>query len=376
MTKKIKSKPYMEQAIELAKRGFSTVEPNPMVGAVIFNDEGKILGQGWHKEYGGPHAEVNAIANCKANGHSTINATMCVTLEPCCHHGKTPPCTDAIINAGITKVVIAMTDPSDKVSGQGIAKLQEHNIKVTTGTCEKEAFLLNPAFIKYSLTKTPWVILKWAQTIDGKLAGNNEQLKQISSESSIKDVHKLRRSAQAILVGIETVINDDPTLTPRPDKGTKLIRCILDTNLRTPLDSKLMKTTSESPVFIFTSKETDSKLINKFTEAGAKVSQISSDKDTKLNLKEVLTILGKHEVQKLIVEGGAKIHQSFIEQKLADQATIYIAPKIYGPCGTTDISNKLNALTDMPQLYYTSAQLFDDNTKITGFFKRTHQFDK
>ena len=207
-------KKYMLIALKLAQRGIGSVEPNPEVGAVLVKAN-QVVGKGWHKKFGGPHAEINALEDCKTLGVNPQGAAMYVTLEPCCHQAKTGPCTEAIIAAGVVKVVVAAIDPSEHANGKGIEKLRNAGIEVVVGVCETQARLLNAPFIKFAATAKTWVILKWAQSIDGKVAyaDQTQERQWISGQQSRKDVHKLRRRVQAILVGINTILVDDPLLT-------------------------------------------------------------------------------------------------------------------------------------------------------------------
>lgn len=375
--KNSKNKPFMLKAIELAKRGFSSVEPNPMVGCVITKD-GQIIGEGWHKKFGQAHAEINALADCKNRGHKTEGATVCVTLEPCCHHGKTGPCTQALIEAKVAKVVIAMLDPSDKVSGKGVKQLEEAGIKVTVGLCQKEAHLLNPGFIKHSKTQTPWVITKWAQTIDGKLSAAklDQQHRWISNEASRKDVHKLRRSCQAILVGINTVLTDDPLLTARPPKEKQLLRIVLDTTLRIPLESKILNSSDHGDVLIVTTQKTVNNKIKKvshISQKGCEVLAIPENSLAKCDLNFLLKELGARNIQRLLIEGGVEIIRAFIEEDLADEAIIYIAPKIFAGLGSASINKGLDKIERLPELFYTQTTLFDGDVRINGWLRHICQ---
>jgi diaminohydroxyphosphoribosylaminopyrimidine deaminase/5-amino-6-(5-phosphoribosylamino)uracil reductase len=233
---------FMLKALKLAEKGIGSVEPNPAVGAVVVKDD-RIIGKGYHKKFGGPHAEINAIEDCKKKGNNPAGSVLYVTLEPCCHHGKTPPCSDAIIQSDISKVFIACIDPSVHANGRGVELLHDAGIEVHTGLCEEQARFLNAPFIKFAKTKTPWIIVKWAQSVDGKLAYSDQSAERwISNEASRKHAHHLRRRVQAVLVGINTVLVDDPLLTPRPARGRKPARIVLDTYLRTPLNCQLIKT--------------------------------------------------------------------------------------------------------------------------------------
>ena len=238
---------YMQMALNMAKRGIGSVEPNPAVGAVIIKAN-QIIGKGWHKKFGEPHAEINALEDCKTLAVNPRGATMYVTLEPCSHKGKTGPCTKALIEAGLAKVFIATKDPSKHANGKGIEQLKEAGIKVQTGICETQAKLLNAPFIKHASTGRCWVTLKWAQTIDGRVAGKNksETQKWISNKLSRGDAHKLRRRSQAILVGINTILADNPLLTARPSKGRKPLRIVMDSFLKIPSDCRLLKSAKQS----------------------------------------------------------------------------------------------------------------------------------
>lgn len=316
---------YMQRAIQLAAKGISLVEPNPAVGCVIVKDD-TIIAEGFHEKFGTAHAEVNAIANCT----STEGATMYVTLEPCSHIGKTGPCADAVITAKIAKVVIATEDPSQHVAGKGIEKLKQAGIEVVTGVCNSEAKELNPWFFKFAKTKTPWVILKWAQSADGYMAYKDtaKHGQWISSEASRKDVHALRRTVQGILVGINTVIKDDPLLTPRPSDERPLLRIVLDNNLRIPLDSKLLDCKEYPTLIVTTQKASDCK--------GAEILTLEDN-----NLNALLKELGKRNIQRLLVEGGPTVITEFLKQNLADEAIIYKAPKTLAEKGTAKISQAM-----------------------------------
>jgi len=373
-----KNKQFMEQALELAKRGFGSVEPNPMVGCVIVR-QGCVLGKGWHKEFGGPHAEINSLEDCRENGHDPAGATMCVTLEPCCHHGKTPPCVDEIIKAKIAKVVVAMEDPTEKAAGKGVERLRNAQIKVTVGVCEKHARLLNPAFIRFARTARPWVILKWAQTIDGKLAANAGPTEKewISCEQSRKDVHKIRRSCQGILAGVDTVIADDPLLTARPARGRKLMRVVLDTNLRIPLACRLLKTVHEAPVLVVAAEKavTDNRpKTRQITAAGAEVLTVPVSKSGRCDLDSLLDELGKRNVQRLLVEGGPTVIKSFLKESLADELILYIAPKILAGNQMSDISVMMSDLGRSLRLHNSSTTIFGSDARIRGFLRTVNEF--
>jgi len=363
------SEKFMQMALRLARRGGGAVEPNPAVGAVIVKGD-RVIGKGWHKKFGGPHAEINAIADCRASGESPSGGTMYVTLEPCCHHGKTGPCTEAIISAGLSKVVVAMIDPASHASGKGIAQLRRAGIEAETGPCETQARLLNAPFVKFATTGRCWVILKWAQTIDGKVAWADQTAEQrwISNERSRKDIHKLRRRTQAILVGINTVIADDPLLTARPSKGNKAVRVVMDNSLRIPAGCQLVRTARKSPVIIVTKRESivaNPAAAKELTGRGVEL-LAQPDADSRSNLRFVLDELSRRGVAQLLVEGGPTILSSFLEEDLADEIVVYIAPKIFGPRGGAGISGPMAGLPAALDLQNVEIAHFGDDIRISG----------
>ena len=363
--KKHTGEPFMQLAIRLARRGLGDVEPNPAVGAVIVKN-GKLIGAGWHKKFGGPHAEINALNDCRKHGESPKDAEMFVTLEPCCHYGKTGPCTKALIEAKIKKVFIAAIDPSKHARGKGIRRLRKAGIDIKTGLCEREAKILNAPFMKYASTNKPWVTLKWAQTIDGKLAWKKSAGKErwISCEQSRRDVHNLRRQAGAILVGINTVLKDDPLLTPRPVKGKRPIRIVLDNQLRIPVNCKLIKTIDDAPVLVVTGEQY--LRTKKAKQLACKGVQLLGFPRVKSNLRFLLKHLSDVKIQHLIVEGGPKVLGAFIKENLADEIIIYISPVTAGRKGEADIDT---AFEKGIRLY--GARIYDSGVdqKLKGYTK-------
>ncbi len=359
---------YMLKALRLARRGIGSVEPNPAVGAVIVKAN-QIIGSGWHKKFGGPHAEINALDDCKTLGVNPRGAVMYVTLEPCSVQGKTGPCTQAIIEAGVAKVFVATIDPSEHAGGKGIEQLRDAGIEVQTGICETQARLLNAPFIKFAATGKCWVTLKWAQSIDGKVAtAEPSGSGWISGEQSRKDVHKLRRRAQAILVGVNTVIADDPLLTARPSRGKKLTRIVLDNHLRLPPDCKLIKTAKKSPVLIYTNESTlrtNPEIVAKITKKGAEVLAYP-DTQGRSNLYFLLDELSKRGIAQLLVEGGPRVLTSFLKEGLADEIVVYIAPRILGAQGSVDITGPMAELTQAVGLHYVDIERFGDDVRLTG----------
>ena len=360
---------YMQAALKLAQRGVGSVEPNPAVGCIIVK-AGRVIGKGWHKRFGAAHAEINALEDCKRLGVSPRGATMHVTLEPCCHYAKTPPCTDAIIDAGLAKVVVATIDPSEHANGKGIEQLRSAGIEVQTGICETQARLLNAPFIKFAATGRCWVILKWAQSIDGKMAwaDQNNARRWISGEQSRKDVHKLRRRAAAILVGINTVLADNPLLTARPSKGKKLTRIVLDSKLRIPLDCELLATAKKVPLLILTSRQTvqiNPQTAEAISKKGAEL-LVFPDTPGQSNLCFLLDELSKRGIAQLLVEGGPRVITSFLKEQLADEICVYIAPKILGCQGAVNIAEPMKELTEAVGLHYVDIKNFDGDVRISG----------
>jgi len=365
---------YMQVALKLARRGIGSVEPNPAVGAVLVKAN-QVVGKGWHKEFGGPHAEINALEDCKTLGVNPKGAAMYVSLEPCCHQAKTGPCTEAIIGAGVAKVVVAAIDPSEHANGKGIEQLRNAGIEVETGVCEAQARLLNAPFFKFVTTGKCWVILKWAQSIDAKVAfADTTQKRQwISGEQSRKDVHKLRRQVGGILVGINTVIADDPQLTARPNKGKKAARIVLDGNLRIPLDCKLLATAKKVPVLILTSQQTlreNPQIVEKINQKGAEVLAYPEEQG-RSNLYFLLDELAKRDVAQLLVEGGPTVIALFLKERLVDQIVVYITPKILGGSGSVAITEAMEGLTEAVGLHHVEIERFGDDVRLTGLSKKT-----
>lgn len=313
---------YMRRAIKLAKQGEGKVSPNPLVGCVIVKDD-KIIGEGYHEKYGDLHAERNAIKNCKC---SLKGATLYVNLEPCCHKGKTPPCVDAIIENKIAKVVVGTTDPNPLVAGKGIAKLKDAGIEVVVGVLEDKCKKLNEVFFHYILTKKPYVVLKYAMTLDGKIATYTGDSKWITNEKSRKHVHKLRNRYSAIMVGVNTVIADDPMLNCRINGGANPVRVICDSNLRIPLESKIVQSAKDIRTIVVATRSEASK-VELLLKSNVEV-LITTGKT--VNLEEVIKYLGESSIDSVLVEGGGTLQSSFIRENLVDKVYAYIAPKVVG----------------------------------------------
>jgi diaminohydroxyphosphoribosylaminopyrimidine deaminase/5-amino-6-(5-phosphoribosylamino)uracil reductase len=370
---------FMQSALKLAEKGISTVEPNPAVGCVIVK-AGQVIGKGYHKKFGGPHAEVNAIEDCRTIGVTPEGGTLYVTLEPCRHQGKTGPCTEAIINAKIARVIAATVDPSEHASGKGLEQLRQAGIEVEVGLCEQEARLLNAPFFKHVITGKCWVVLKWAQSIDGKLAyaGPSSEKRWITNEASRSDAHKLRRRAGAILVGINTVLADDPLLTPRPSQGRKPLRVVLDGQLRIPLECQLLRTTKTGPVLIYTHQaavDAHPPLAGQIRDKGAEV--LVYEGDGKMpDLRFLLDTLGQRGVQQVLVEGGPHVAASFLREALVDEICVYIAPKVLGSAGTADIGEPMAGLDRVIGLHHVQSKAFGEDVRISGRLENGVALDK
>jgi diaminohydroxyphosphoribosylaminopyrimidine deaminase/5-amino-6-(5-phosphoribosylamino)uracil reductase len=336
-------KQYMRLALDLANKGCGFVAPNPMVGAVIVKD-GVIIGQGYHEKYGEFHAERNAILSCT---EPPSGATMYVTLEPCCHYGKTPPCTEAIIKSGIAKVVIGSKDPNELVFGQGILTLRENGIEVAVGVLEKECDKLNEVFFHYIKAKTPFVIMKYAMTMDGKIATTTGQSKWVTGEAARYRVHEDRHRYTAIMVGIGTVNVDDPLLNCRIENGKDPTRIICDTNLRLRLDSQIATTANEIPTIIATACSDEAKL-KPYIEKGFKIAKVSKN-GNHIDLNELLAKLGEEKIDSVLLEGGGSLNWSALQSGIVNKVQTYIAPKIFGgataktPVGGVGVESPENA---------------------------------
>ena len=314
----------MRRAIELAKKGCGYTNPNPLVGAVIVKDQ-RVIGEGYHEKIGGLHAERNALKNCIEDPEG---AEIYVTLEPCCHYGKTPPCTEALIEAGIKKVYVGNLDPNPKVAGGGIKILNDHGIETETGILEEECRQLNDIFFHYIQNDIPYTALKYAMTLDGKIATATGESKWITGEEARRHAHTLRHQYAAIMAGIGTVLADDPMLNARIEHGNDPIRVICDSNLRISEGSNIVKTAREIPTIIATISE-DQEKIAKLEQKGCKILK-TSEQDGKVNVKEVLKQLRNMEIDSVLVEGGGILNESLIKNDCVHKVYAYIAPKLFG----------------------------------------------
>lgn len=318
---------YMKLALRLARRGLGKTNPNPVVGAVIVKD-GRIIGKGYHHYFGGNHAEIDAIRNAV---EAVDGATLYVTLEPCCHQGKkTPPCVDTLVRRRIRRVVIGTLDPNPKVNGQGVEFLRRHGLETRVGVLEAECRALNEAHFKYMTTGLPLVTVKFAQTADGRIATVTGSSQWLSSAESRRLAHRLRATSDAVMVGIGTVVADDPELTVRLVRGRSPPRIILDSGLRIPMESKVIQSRSVAPVVIATTSPADTGKLASLREMGIEVLLTGRDESGEVDIKQLLLTLGQRGIASLLVEGGAQVTTSLLRLNLVDRLVIVLTPKIMG----------------------------------------------
>lgn len=332
----LENEKYMRRAIELAKQGTGKVNPNPLVGAVIVKD-GEIISEGYHMVYGDLHAERNAFKNLK-NKEDAKGAEMYVTLEPCCHHGKQPPCTQAIIEHGISKVYVGSNDPNELVAGKGIQILRDAGIEVVTEFLKEECDALNPVFFHYITTKTPYVLMKYAMTLDGKIATRTGHSQWVSGEESRARVQETRNALKAIMVGIGTILNDDPRLTCRIEGGRNPIRIICDSKLRIPLSSNVVATAREVPTIVATIAPHAE--YNRFwNEQKAELEQsgvevlVAEEIDGRLDLRDLMKKLGEKSIDGILLEGGSTMNYAALKAGIVNRVEAYVAPKFFGGVG-------------------------------------------
>jgi diaminohydroxyphosphoribosylaminopyrimidine deaminase / 5-amino-6-(5-phosphoribosylamino)uracil reductase len=357
---------YMNRVLELARLGEGRTSPNPLVGAVIVKD-GRIIGEGYHGYYGGNHAEVEAINSAK---ESVKGSTIYVNLEPCSHFGKTPPCAKRLVEEGFRKVVVSILDPNPKVAGRGIEILKENGIEVEVGLLEKEARELNEVFIKYITKGIPYIYLKYAMTLDGKIASCTGDAKWISNEKSRQEVHKLRNKVSGIMVGIGTILADDPSLNTRLVEGNSKdpIRIIVDSNCRIPSIAKVLHLDSDAKTIVVITKYADLLKIAEIEAVGAEVLMID-DKDGRVDLKSLMRVLGNRGLDSILIEGGGELSYSALEEELIDKVQVYIAPKIIGGSkAPTPVAGKgISLMKDAIELYDLKRKILDEDILIEGY---------
>ncbi|WP_026908761.1 bifunctional diaminohydroxyphosphoribosylaminopyrimidine deaminase/5-amino-6-(5-phosphoribosylamino)uracil reductase RibD [Paucisalibacillus globulus] len=353
---------YMDLALQNATAMKGQTDPNPLVGSVIVNDN-RIVGVGTHLKAGEPHAEVHAL---RMAGEKAKGATIYVTLEPCSHHGRTGPCAEAIVQAGIKKVVIATLDPNPIVAGNGVKILEDAGIEVVTGVREQESIQMNEVFNKFIVKKQPFVTMKAGVSLDGKVATHSFSSQWITSEEARLDVHQLRNEHMAILVGINTVLKDNPSLTTRIPIGRNPLRVIMDSSLRTPLDANVV-TDRQAETWIFTSKNVDESKKQALEGHGVRVFMTSSENT--VNPNDVIAILGEHLISSVFIEGGGNIHATFLENELVDKVVLYFAPKLVGgkDAPTFLEGTGVGDMADAIELSDTDIEKIGKDFKFTGY---------
>lgn len=355
---------WMQHALALAARGRGFVEPNPMVGAVVLDSAGQLVGEGWHRKYGEAHAEVNAFAEA---GGAARGGTLIVTLEPCCHWGKTPPCTDAVIRSGVRRVIVAMADPFPKVAGGGVQILREAGIEVQVGLCEIEARQLNAPYLKLIRTGRPWVHLKWAMSLDGKIATRTGDSKWISGSESRSGVHELRGRVDAVIVGRGTVVADDPLLTARPAGPRVATRVVLSASGNLPDRCQLRATARECPTLVFTGAGNEGRLAG-WVADGCEVVALPAA-DNALSIDGVLAELGRRRMTNVLVEGGAGVLGAFLDARAVDECHVYVAPKLVGgaTAATPMGGNGMARISDALSLVDFTASPSGEDVYLHGF---------
>jgi diaminohydroxyphosphoribosylaminopyrimidine deaminase/5-amino-6-(5-phosphoribosylamino)uracil reductase len=355
----------MKKALKLARRGLGKTSPNPMVGALLVKGR-KILGKGYHRRYGGDHAEVIALKNAKG---VVRGASMYVTLEPCCHHGWTPPCVDAILEAGITEVVIGTPDPNPKVSGRGIQILRDREIRVKVGLLEERCRKLNEAYFKFIQRGIPFVTLKFAQSLDGRIATKTGISQWISSPETLRLAHRLRSIHEGVLVGVGTVLADDPSLTVRLVKGGNPQRIIVDGKLRIPLTAKVLNDEMVARTIIAAEEGANRKKARDVQDLGAEILRVARNRRGWLDLNDLLKQLGKMGVTSVLVEGGARVITSFLRERLADKIIIVMAPKLIGEGIEAIRDLEIRELDDAVRIFGMKTRRLGEDIIIEGYLR-------
>lgn len=359
---------FMTRALDLARRGEGYVEPNPMVGCVLVRDH-VVVGEGWHHRFGGPHAEIEAL---NAAGTAARGATAYVTLEPCDHFGKTPPCTNALLAAGVARVVAACPDPNPHVNGRGLARLESAGVTVEVGLLGDAVTQLLAPFARLVAQQRPWVIAKWAMTLDGKLATRTGDSKWISGEESRAVAHRLRGRVDAIVVGRGTITHDDPLLTARPSGPRIATRIVLDSQAALPLESQLVRTASDAPVLVAAAADAPAESCRALRAHGVQVQQASRNAATRAErLMELLDELGRQQMTNVLVEGGAQVLGSLLDASAIDEVHVFLAPKLAGGAAPSPIAGHgLAAMSEAIQLKHMIVEQLGADIYIHGRLRR------
>lgn len=356
---------WMRQALRLAQKGKGRTSPNPMVGAVLVR-EGKVIGEGFHAKAGEPHAEILALSRA---GHQARGATLYINLEPCSHQGRTPPCAPEVIQAGVRRVVVGMEDPNPLVKGRGLEMLREAGLDVEVGLLESDCKKLNESFIKYICTKQPFVILKIAATLDGKIATAQGESKWITGEKARKLVQRLRNESDGILVGIGTILKDDPLLTPRIKGGKNPFRIVLDSQLRIPDQARVLQKIPEKTILVTSEGAPDQK-IEEFKKKGSQVLVLETV-EGRINLRALLFRLGEMGITSLLVEGGSEVNGSFLREGLMDKLLLFLSPKLLGGQALEMFGGRgVEKLEDAYQIDHIKVKKVGEDLLIEGYPKK------
>lgn len=368
---------YMSLAISLARKGEGRTSPNPLVGAVLVK-RGKIIGKGYHRKAGLPHAEIEAFIDAGRKGQDVRGSSLYVSLEPCCHREKkTPPCTDAVIEKGVRDVIVGALDPNPKVSGKGVKTLKDAGIRVTTGVLEEKARQLNEAFNKYITTHTPFVTLKLAATLDGKIATHTGDSKWIGSERQRKVGHRLRSLADAVMIGTGTLLKDDPSLNVRLYKnaGKEPVPVVLDRTLKTPVKSKIFS--AHESVIIVTGKSHDRVRRKKLEVAGARIIEVGFERDGHFDLRELARELGKVEITSLLIEGGSATAALSLKSGIVDKVVFFYAPRVIGAEGLSMVGKLgVSRIRDSLNIERVKIRKFGDELMVEGYVVRQNRQKK
>ena len=361
----------MAEALSLAARAEGLTSPNPLVGALVLDTGGEIAGRGWHRKAGEPHAEVLALQEA---GDRAQGGVLVLTLEPCSHQGRTPPCAPFVVDAGVSQVIAAVSDPNPQVSGQGFAHLRAHGVGVETGIMAEAAVRQNEAYFHWWRCGRPFLTLKVAASLDGKIATRSRQSRWITGEAARNAAHHLRNRVDAILAGVDTVLEDDPLLTARPDgdTGKPLVRIVLDSKLRTPSHARVLAPRQGSSTIVATTGAAPLDKEEALREAGAEIIRGEADPQGRVALAPLLESLGSRGVRHILVEGGGRVHGSFIREGLADRLLYFLAPLVVGdheaPDAVTGLDEK--ELQSLPGLFNVTHEVIGDDLLIQGYFKR------
>jgi len=350
---------FMMMALKEAEKGAGHVSPNPLVGAIAVKD-GKVLAKAYHKKYGDMHAEIALLK--KLSREQAIDATIYVNLEPCCHVGKTAPCTPALIEAGVRRVVIAQQDPNPLVNGKGMMQLSEAGIEVTHGVCEAAARRLNAAFTTFITKGRPWILLKIAQSMDGRIALNNGNSRWITGGESRIEVHRLRAKLDALFVGVQTIIDDDPELNVRHTKGRNPVRIIADSKLRIPEDARVLKHKDQKKTWLLITDDVDAEKVKRIKKLGVQLISCRAAANGRVEMKHAMNEIALRDVASILVEGGGTVHAALLADGLWDEMIIAVAPMLIGADGRPSVGElSLQTLADAPRVTPYKQAMFEED---------------